>query len=51
MRLHIFGASGSGSTTLGKLFSRGFACQVIDADDYYWNKAVVPYTEKNSIEK
>lgn len=49
MKIHIFGSSGSGTSTLGRLLSREFKWPVFDADDYYWKKTEPPYTQKNEI--
>lgn len=35
-RLHIFGASGSGTTTLGQALSRCLPHEALDSDDYFW---------------
>ncbi len=35
-RLHIFGASGSGTTTLGQELGRILPHEVLDSDDYFW---------------
>ena len=48
MKLHIFGASGSGTTTLGNLLSEEYGWPIFDADDYYWKKTEIPFTEKNT---
>ena len=34
--IHIFGASGSGTTTLGKYISRRLGYFFMDTDDYFW---------------
>jgi adenylate kinase family enzyme len=36
-RIHIFGASGSGTTTLGRELSGHLPHEVLDADDYFWS--------------
>lgn len=36
MRLHIFGASGSGTTTLAEALAKKHDLTVIDIDDIYW---------------
>lgn len=46
MKLLIFGASGSGTTTLGKEIEKNSAFVHLDADDYYWKKTDPPYLEK-----
>ncbi len=47
-RIHIFGASGSGTSTLGRELSLILPHVVFDGDDYYWiekfNKAREPKT-------
>lgn len=48
-RIHIFGASGAGVTTLGRNLSREFGIPVYDGDNYYWKKTPIPYTVKNDI--
>ncbi|OWR30332.1 hypothetical protein CDO73_10425 [Saccharibacillus sp. O23] len=35
-RLHIFGASGSGTTTLGRALGQRLPHEVLDSDDYFW---------------
>ena len=44
--IHIFGASGSGTTTLGKRIATEFGFQFMDTDDYYWLPTSPPYTQK-----
>ncbi|MDW3646533.1 MAG: AAA family ATPase [Bacteroidia bacterium] len=46
MKILIFGASGSGTTTLGKLLSSKMGYTFLDADDFYWEKTDPPFTEK-----
>lgn len=36
MRVHIVGASGSGTTTLGRALARQLACPHFDTDDFFW---------------
>lgn len=50
IKIHIFGASGSGVTTLGKNLSQYYQIPFLDADDYYWKKTNPPFLEANSIE-
>ncbi|HWS30783.1 MAG TPA: NUDIX domain-containing protein [Clostridia bacterium] len=40
----IFGASGSGTTTLGRELARVLNFTHLDIDDYYWLKSDVPFT-------
>lgn len=50
MRLHIFGASGSGVTTLGKALSEKLNIEYFDSDDFFWLKTENPFTEKQNPE-
>jgi adenylate kinase family enzyme len=45
-RVHIFGGSGSGTTTLGKALSRRLDVLFLDADTYYWKPTDPPFREK-----
>lgn len=42
-RIHIFGASGSGTTTLGKYLSEKLDIEHFDTDDFFWVKSSPPY--------
>ena len=44
MKLHIFGASGSGVTTLGRKLSEMLNFRYFDSDDYFWEKSDPPFT-------
>ncbi len=50
-RIHIFGASGSGTTTLAEHLSASLSIPHFDSDEYYWKKTATPFTEKNTIEE
>ena len=43
MRIHITGASGSGTTTLGKALADQLGGVFLDADDYFWLPSNPPY--------
>lgn len=45
-RLHITGASGSGTTTLGRTLASLWSVPFHDTDDYFWQPTVPPYTDK-----
>jgi adenylate kinase family enzyme len=45
-RLFITGASGSGTTTLGRAVAGRWAAPHADTDDYFWRPTTPPYTEK-----
>jgi adenylate kinase family enzyme len=42
-RLHILGASGSGTTTLGMALSARFGYTQLDTDDYFWEPTDPPF--------
>ncbi len=44
--IHIFGASGSGTTTLGNYLSEKMGYYHMDTDDYFWENTNPPYTVK-----
>lgn len=46
--IHIFGASGSGVSTLGKKL-KSYGYTQIDVDDYYWLPTNPPFTTKRPI--
>jgi adenylate kinase family enzyme len=48
-RIHIFGASGTGTTTLGSLLAGRLRIPHLDTDDYYWIETEVPYAEKREV--
>lgn len=50
-RIHIFGASGSGTTTLGRALATHLCIHHFDTDDYFWVKTAIPYTVKTDIAK
>jgi adenylate kinase family enzyme len=46
MRILITGASGSGTTTLGRALATEMDCAFFDADDYYWMPTNPPFRDK-----
>lgn len=50
-KIHIFGASGSGVTTLGKRLSTHLQIPFFDADDFYWKRTNPPFTQSTDIEE
>lgn len=44
--IHIFGASGSGTTTLGKKICEELGYKLIDTDDYFWMPTDPKFTIK-----
>lgn len=51
MKILIFGASGSGVTTLGKVVSQRLNFDYFDSDDYFWKSTEIPFTERNNPEE
>ena len=45
-RVHVFGASGSGTTTLGAAIAGALGAPFLDADAYYWVATDPPFTTK-----
>lgn len=49
--IHIFGASGSGTTTLARALSRTENWFFMDTDDYFWLPTDPKYTQKRPAEE
>lgn len=47
--IHIFGASGSGTSTLGAYISERFGYAFMDTDDFYWKPTNPPYQEARPV--
>lgn len=45
-RVHVLGASGSGTTTLARALADHWSAPHADADDYFWLPTVPPFREK-----
>ena len=43
-RIHILGASGSGTSTLGAALAVRLGCPHADSDDFFWQPTEPPYT-------
>ncbi len=48
-RIHILGASGSGTTTLGRALAERLDCPHFDTDGYFWLPTDPPFTAKRDI--
>lgn len=46
MRIHIFGASGSGVTTLGNALAKALSIPYFDSDQYFWIPTNPPFRIK-----
>jgi len=44
VRVHVFGASGSGTTTLGRTLAERLGVRFFDGDDYFWQATEPPFT-------
>lgn len=51
IRLHSFGASGSGVSTLGGALSAELDIPVFDFDNYYWERSDPPFTVKRGYDE
>lgn len=49
--IHIYGASGSGTSTLGRFISEQLGYTFMDTDDYFWLPTNPEYTQKRKIEE
>jgi adenylate kinase family enzyme len=47
-RIHILGASGSGTTTLGRALAERLQYPHFDTDDYFWVLTDPPYTQQRA---
>ena len=47
IRIHVFGASGAGTTTLGAALAARLGIAHLDVDDFYWQLTDPPYRVKN----
>jgi adenylate kinase family enzyme len=44
VRIHVFGGSGAGTTTLGRALAERFHVRYLDNDDYFWQPTEPPFT-------
>ena len=49
-RIHIFGASGSGTSTLASALAATHGHRHLDTDDFYWLPTDPPYTQPRPVE-
>jgi adenylate kinase family enzyme len=50
-RVHIFGAAGSGTTTIAKALACELNCDHFDTDDYFWKIAYPEYINARPVEE
>jgi len=48
-KIHIFGASGSGTTTLGQALAKRLGYQHLDTDNYFWLPTKPPFQSKREV--
>ncbi len=51
MRIHLTGASGAGTTTLGAALAAALDAAHLDADTYYWLPSDPPFQQKRNAEQ
>jgi adenylate kinase family enzyme len=51
LNIHVFGASGSGVTTLGRALADRLGLPYFDADDFFWQPSDPPFTLKRPREE
>jgi adenylate kinase family enzyme len=51
MRVHIFGGSGSGTSTLARALARSCDGIALDTDDFYWMPTEPPYRTARPVEE
>lgn len=49
LRLHIVGASGAGTTTLGQALAAPLSLTHLDTDHYYWVPTQPPFVQKREV--
>lgn len=49
LRVHITGASGTGTTTLGVALADAMGLSHFDTDDFYWSREGAPYSAKAPV--
>ena len=50
-RVLVMGASGSGTTTLGRALATRWAVSHADGDDYFWQPTTPPYVEQRPVDE
>ena len=51
MKILVIGASGSGTTTLGRALSSQYGWKVIDTDNYYWELTEPRFLQKRKVDQ
>ena len=45
-KIHVLGASGSGTTTTAKALAKILGYVHLDTDNYFWEPSDIPFTQK-----
>lgn len=48
-KIHVLGASGSGTTTTAKALAKALRYVHLDTDNYFWKPSDIPFTQKREI--
>ena len=48
-KIHILGASGSGTTTMANVIALKYGYFHMDTDNYFWRNTQIPFTEKRDV--
>ncbi len=48
MKIHIFGASGTGVSTLGQALAENINLPYFDSDDFFWENTNPPFTQRRA---
>lgn len=48
-RIHILGASGTGTSTLAQALAARLGIQAFDTDDFYWHPSDPPFSHKRAV--
>ncbi|OXA83185.1 P-loop NTPase family protein [Flavobacterium hercynium] len=51
MKIHIFGASGSGVTTTGEALAAQLKLDYFDSDAFFWKQTAIPFSERCNPEE
>jgi adenylate kinase family enzyme len=49
IRVHVFGASGSGTSTLGRALASALGVAFLDSDDFFWEPTDPPFNVKTEV--
>ena len=49
-KIHVLGASGSGTTTIAKVLAKKLGYVHLDTDSYFWEETDIPFTKKRAVD-